>query len=164
MKEETYKAKIEYEVLEAKVIAVKGEPGTQGEDGVSPIIEVSKTGKVTTITITDAEGTKTATINDGNDGSGAGDMLKATYDTDDDGVVDNAEKVNNHTVLSDVPANAVFTDTTYTAGNGINISGTSVSVDLDTTISSSSTNDDVPSAKAVYDLFSSIVDGNEVSY
>ena len=45
--------------------------------------------------------------------AGGGDMLKSVYDTDNDGIVDNAEKVNNHTVLSDVPANAVFTDTTY---------------------------------------------------
>lgn len=37
-------------------------------DGVSPIVETSKAGKVTTITITDAEGVKTATISDGKDG------------------------------------------------------------------------------------------------
>ena len=33
-----------------------------------------------------------------------------------------------------------------------------------TTISSSSTNTEYPSAKAVYDLFNSIIDGDEVSY
>lgn len=38
-------------------------------DGFSPIVEASKSGKVTTITITDAEGVKTATINDGQDGA-----------------------------------------------------------------------------------------------
>ena len=41
---------------------VKGE---SGDDGISPIIETSKTGGVTTITITDAEGTKDAEIEDG---------------------------------------------------------------------------------------------------
>ena len=41
------------------------------EDGVSPTVSVSKSGKVTTLTITDVEGTKTATINDGADGSDA---------------------------------------------------------------------------------------------
>lgn len=59
--------------------------------------------------------------------SGTGDMLKSVYDTDDDGIVDNAEKVNNHTVEKDVPSNAVFTDTTYeskTASSG----GTDVSL------------------------------------
>lgn len=48
-------------------------------------------------------------------------MKKSTYDTNDSGVVDNAEKVNGKTVESDVPANAVFTDTTLSAGFGISI-------------------------------------------
>ena len=105
---------------------IQGVPGVPGQDGFSPIASVSKTGKIATITITDENGTTTAEIRDGEDGLGSGDMLKATYDTNDNGVVDNAEKVNNHTVLSDVPANAVFTDTTYTAGTGISISAENV--------------------------------------
>ena len=40
-------------------------------------------------------------------------MKKEIYDVDNDGIVDNSLKVNNHTVESDVPANAIFTDTTY---------------------------------------------------
>lgn len=48
-----------------------------------------------------------------------GDMLRDTYDTNQNGIVDNAEKVNGHTVEIDVPHNAKFTDTTYTAGEGI---------------------------------------------
>ena len=47
----------------------KGNTGSAGADGVSPTIATSKSGKTTTITITDKEGTKTATILDGNDGS-----------------------------------------------------------------------------------------------
>ena len=70
-----------------------GPTGPKGDDGVSPTISVSKSGKITTITIIDAEGTHTATINDGADGSGTGDMLKATYDVDGDGVVDDSEKL-----------------------------------------------------------------------
>ena len=62
----------------------------KGENGVSPSIQVSKSGKVATVTITDKDGTKTVEIRDGNDGSGAGDMLKATYDTNNDGIVDKA--------------------------------------------------------------------------
>ena len=99
----------------------KGDNGEAGQDGVSPTVTTSKSGKVTTITITDAQGIHTATILDGSDGSGSGDMLKSTYDTNENGIVDNAEKVNNHTVNADVPSNAVFTDTTYTAGTGIDI-------------------------------------------
>lgn len=86
----------------------KGDKGNAGEDGFSPIITTSKEGKTTTITITDATGTSTATILDGEDGSGTGDMLKSVYDTNDNGIVDNAEKVNNHTVLSDVPQDARY--------------------------------------------------------
>lgn len=51
--------------------------------------------------------------------AGSGDMLKSVYDTNDDGVVDlasqadNEDRVNNLTVETAVPENAVFTDTTY---------------------------------------------------
>ena len=44
---------------------------------------------------------------------GGGDMMKATYDSNGNGIVDNAEKVNGHTVNADVPSNAQFTDTKY---------------------------------------------------
>ena len=47
----------------------QGDPGPAGADGVSPTVTTSKSGKVTTITIVDAAGTKTATINDGADGA-----------------------------------------------------------------------------------------------
>ena len=49
---------------------LKGEKGdtVKGDDGVSPTVAVSKSGKVTTISITDKNGTKTATVNDGADG------------------------------------------------------------------------------------------------
>ena len=70
-----------------------GETGPQGPAGVSPTVEISKSGKVTTITITDATGPHTATINDGADGSGAGDMVRATYDANENGIVDDAEKL-----------------------------------------------------------------------
>ncbi len=66
-----------------------------------------------------------------------GDMEKITYDTNNNGIVDNAEKVNNLTVLKAVPVNALFTDTVYvdttiqaevdlnTAKNGITAQQTS---------------------------------------
>lgn len=43
----------------------QGVQGVKGDDGVSPTVSTSKTGKVTTIEITDAQGTHTATVNDG---------------------------------------------------------------------------------------------------
>ena len=70
-----------------------GPTGPKGDDGVSPTISVSKSGKITTITIVDAAGTHTATINDGADGSGTGDMVRATYDANENGIVDDAEKL-----------------------------------------------------------------------
>ena len=72
---------------------IQGVQGPKGETGFSPTIDVVKNGKVATITITDVTGTETFTIRDGNDGTGTGDMVKATYDTDDDGVVDVAKRV-----------------------------------------------------------------------
>ena len=42
--------------------------GKDGVDGVSPTVTTSKSGKTTTITITDKDGTHTATILDGEDG------------------------------------------------------------------------------------------------
>ena len=44
----------------------------EGSDGVSPTVTVTKEGKVATITCTDVNGTTTATISDGADGSSSG--------------------------------------------------------------------------------------------
>ena len=47
----------------------KGADGKDGQDGYSPTVSVSKVDKTTTVTITDKDGTKTATIEDGSDGA-----------------------------------------------------------------------------------------------
>ncbi len=41
----------------------------QGADGISPTVSVTKSGSVTTISITDVNGTHTQTVNDGQDGA-----------------------------------------------------------------------------------------------
>ena len=46
--------------------------------------------------------------------AGQGDMVKGVYDTNNNGIVDNAEKVNGFTVETNVLADAKFTDTIYT--------------------------------------------------
>lgn len=54
-------------------------------------------------------------------GLGGGDMLASVYDTNGNNKVDsaeNADTVNNLTVETSVPSGAVFTDTTYSVGNG----------------------------------------------
>lgn len=97
-----------------------GIDGTDGIDGVSPTVEISKTGKVTTITITDATGPHTATINDGVDGTGAGDMRMAIYDTDGNGIVDDSEKLggvaaDQYALKTDIPT---YTMSATDDGNG----------------------------------------------
>ena len=92
-----------------------GVNGTDGIDGVSPTVEISKTGKVTTITITDSTGSHVATINDGVDGTGSGDMSMATYDTDGNGIVDDSEKLggvaaNQYALKTDIPNKAADSD------------------------------------------------------
>lgn len=53
---------------------------TNGANGFSPTITTSKSGKVTTVTVVDANGTRSFEINDGADGLGSGDMHTSTYD------------------------------------------------------------------------------------
>lgn len=55
------------------VMGVYGDTGLQGAAGISPTLSSSKTGKTTTITVTDADGTRElAQIEDGQDGTGEG--------------------------------------------------------------------------------------------
>ena len=96
---------------------IQGITGDTG-NGIDNITRTSGTGTagttdVYTITYTDAT-TDTLSVYNGADGLGSGDMLKNTYDTTNNGVVDNAEKVNGLTVETAVPSGALFTDTTYT--------------------------------------------------
>lgn len=73
----------------------QGPPGATG-NGISSITLVSTVGKVKTYRITMTDGsTFDFTVTDGADGTGSGDMEKAVYDTDDNGVVDEAESVSN---------------------------------------------------------------------
>ena len=72
------------EFISGKIPTVKGDPFTysdftqeqlealKGTDGFSPTATVEKVGKVATITITDINGTTTATIADGADSGGSG--------------------------------------------------------------------------------------------
>ena len=53
--------------------------------------------------------------------------FKTIYATTFEGTATNASKVNNLTVETAVPANAKFTDTTYTGENGVTVSGTKIS-------------------------------------
>ena len=105
---------------ETGATGAKGDTGNTGATG-NGIASVARTsgpgapGTTDTYTITFTDNTTfDFTVYNGADGLGSGDMLKATYDTNNSGVVDNAEKVNGLTVLTAVPSGAVFTDTIYT--------------------------------------------------
>ena len=65
-------------------------------NGIASVTLVSTVGKVKTYRITMTDGsTFDFTVTDGTDGTGSGDMSKAVYDTDDNGIVDEAESVSN---------------------------------------------------------------------
>lgn len=59
-----------------------GQDGAPGADGYSPSASVSKSGKVATITITDKNGTTTAQVSDGADGTDIIDDNAGAGDTD----------------------------------------------------------------------------------
>lgn len=83
----------------------RGANGTNGTDGrgIVSILKTGTSGNVDTYTITYTDSTtSTFTVTNG---TGAGDMTKAVYDQNDNGIVDNAEKVDGHTVARNVLAN-----------------------------------------------------------
>lgn len=91
-----------------------GPEGPQGPQGytigyIKKVSGTSESGSTDTyeIHLNDQEETVCGTFSvyNGKDGQGAGDMKKNVYDSNDNGIVDNAEKVNNHTVEDDVPNN-----------------------------------------------------------
>ena len=97
---------------------LRGEQGEQGEQGYS-ISRVERTSGDGTPGTTD---TYTIYINTTPEtaigefyiiNGSSGDMTKAIYDTNNNGIVDNAELVSGFSVGCNVPANAVFTDTIY---------------------------------------------------
>ena len=88
----------DYEVTNGKDGA-DGQPGKDGADGVSPTVTVTKEGKIATITCTDVNGTTTATVKDGEGGSG-GDTYTGTSAVDLGGIKNN--QVFNKTPLADV--------------------------------------------------------------
>lgn len=96
----------------------KGEKGDTGEQGISVVSVKLTSGNhmpgttdIYTITLSN-ETTFEFSVYNGANGEGSGNMHTSIYDTNSNGIIDNAERVNNHTVECDVPKDAEFTDTT----------------------------------------------------
>lgn len=70
-----------------------GKDGIDGKDGISPTVAVSKSGKVTSISITDKNGTKTETINDGTDGTNGKDGASVTVKSVSESTADGGSNV-----------------------------------------------------------------------
>lgn len=137
---------------------IQGPAGADGADGVSPTATVTQTATGATITITDAQGTTTATIRNGEDGnvpiattSVPGKVMPdgTTITVDADGRISSAAAYtlppattstlggiivgNNLAVAANGTLDA--TDTTYTAGTNVQISAGNVISATDTTYS-----------------------------
>lgn len=103
--------------------------GKDGSDGVSPTVAVSKSGKVTTVSITDKNGTKTATINDGADGRNGVEVInvKEKYNLDDTGAADCSALINQAIAEANtgdvlyLPNGTYKLDSTVTVNKGVNI-------------------------------------------
>jgi len=97
--------------------------GAKGADGVSPAVSVSKSGKVTTVSITDKDGTKTATINDGTDGSNGKDGTSVTVKSVSES---NADGGSNVVTFSDGKTLTVKNGSKGDPGSGASVTATSI--------------------------------------
>lgn len=144
----------------------KGDKGNPGVDGFSPIATVTKSGDVATISITDKNGTTTATVKDGADGASDWNDItgKPTFAT-----VATSGSYNDLTdkpTIPVVPTNVsaftndagYLTSAPVTSVNGQTgaVKGLQTTGNKVTSLSSSSTDTQYPSAKCVYDLVGNI--------
>lgn len=109
---------------------VKGDPGENGRGITSVSSANSGKNHILSANYTDGTSSVICTVRDGNDGSGTGDMLKETYDTQDRGYVDFAEQLTdgaNSVTVTDVRNKA--DKATTLAGYGISNAYTKDEVD-----------------------------------
>lgn len=144
----------------------KGDKGNPGVDGFSPIATVTKSGDVATISITDKNGTTTATVKDGTDGASDWDDItgKPTFATV--ATSGSYNDLSNKPTIPVVPTNVsaftndagYLTSAPVTSVNGQTgeVTGLQTTANKVTSISSSSTDTQYPSAKCVYDLVGNI--------
>ena len=106
------------------IVVLGREPINEGSGGLSysgyGLLEVDG------VVIYDGRGGTGSSGGDSGGGSGNGDMSKVIYDQNNNGIVDNSELVNGLTVLTAVPAGAVFTDTQLVPAQGLTLNGPDV--------------------------------------
>lgn len=144
----------------------KGDKGNPGVDGFSPIATVTKSGDVATISITDKNGTTTATVKDGADGASDWNDItgKPTFATV--ATSGSYNDLSNKPTIPVVPTNVsaftndagYLTSAPVTSVNGQTgeVTGLQTTGNKVTSLSSSSTDTQYPSAKCVYDLVGNI--------
>ena len=66
------------DAVDSALLRAKESGDFNGTNGISPTVKASKSGKTTTLTFTDAAGTKTATVLDGEDGEDGKDGISPT--------------------------------------------------------------------------------------
>lgn len=127
----TFRLKLEDGTITPSTIAtIQGEQGIQGIQGIQGVAGKGVTsitsidaGKNHTLVANFTDGTSNniTTLRDGSDGTGSGDMTKATYDVNDNGIVDYAEalKDNLGNVLTYADVANKATKATTLAGYGI---------------------------------------------
>ena len=121
IRELTYRIKLSRKVPVVKLVASKGpkgDPGDPGgpqgepgEDGFSPTIEVSKSNGTTTLTITDANGTRQAFVNDGEDGADGYSPSASVTQTANGATISITDK--NGTTTANIANGAGITSTTF---------------------------------------------------
>ena len=101
--------------------------GVKGDDGVSPTVTTSKAGKVTTIEITDAQGTHTATVNDGE----SVDVVQSTGTSTTSVMSQKAvsDALSNVYTKAESDAMLATKQNVLTAGNGVTITDDVISID-----------------------------------
>ena len=142
-----------------------GANGTDGSDGVSVtgVSLVSKVGLLATYRMTFSDGSYyDYTVSDGASGSGTGDMTKAVYDTDNDGIVDAAETLQGLTAtIADLNKTANLA-TVATSGSYNDLSNKPTIPTITDTYSGTSS--DGMSGKAVAQAIASVPSGGMLPY
>lgn len=100
-----------------------GADGQNGQDGYSPTVSLSKSGKTTTLVITDKNGTHSSTIVDGNDGQNGQDGRDGTNGTNGTNGADGQDGVSPAVTITSIQGGhqVTITDAEHPQGQSFNV-------------------------------------------